>query len=83
MFGLHHCIFFDCQMNGINNLKESDARPIHLCPLDLQKLQHSVGFDVGERYRNLERFYASVGLTEEARWIENRRHTIGESSGLL
>ncbi|HIJ74930.1 MAG TPA: hypothetical protein HPP83_12590 [Candidatus Hydrogenedentes bacterium] len=30
MFGLNHCIFFKCVLNGSNHLDESDSRPLHL-----------------------------------------------------
>jgi len=72
MFGLTHCIFFKCSMNGSNHLKESDSRPLHLCPVCLRKLQHSIGFDVTGRYRNLFYFYQKVGFDEEAQWVKGR-----------
>jgi len=72
MFGLTHCIYFDCVLNGSNHLAESDARPVHLCPVCLRKLQHSIGFDVVSRYGNLFRFYKKVGFDDEAQWIANR-----------
>jgi archaemetzincin len=37
MFGLTHCIYFHCVMNGSNHLRESDRRPLHLCPVCLRK----------------------------------------------
>jgi len=82
MFGLEHCIYFKCAMNGSNHLKESDSRPMHLCPVCLRKLQCSIGFDVVSRYRNLLQFYRpaeplarrgwKVGFEEEAQWIIKR-----------
>jgi archaemetzincin len=72
MFGLQHCIYFKCVLNGSNHLKESDARPLHLCPVCLRKLQYSTGFDVVTRYRNLLRFYQKTGFDDEARWAANR-----------
>ena len=72
MFGVQHCIYFHCLMNGSNHLAESDARPMHLCPVDLRKLQESIGFDVVERYRRLLQFYLSAGFTEEASWLSRR-----------
>src|SRR5258708_2616267 len=39
MFGIQHCIWYRCLMNGSNHLAESDVRPLHLCPVDLLKLQ--------------------------------------------
>ncbi len=71
-FGIRHCTAHLCVMNGSNHLEESDARPLHLCPQDLRKLQWSVGFDVGDRYRRLAEFYREAGLDDEAEWIELR-----------
>jgi len=72
MFGLNHCIYFRCVLNGSNHLKESDSRPMHLCPICLRKLQHSIGFDMVDRFSNLFRFYKKTGLRDEARWVAKR-----------
>ena len=72
MFGLMHCIYFKCVLNGSNHLKESDSRPVHLCPVCLRKLQYSMGFDVVNRYANLFRFYKRVGFDDDAQWVANR-----------
>jgi archaemetzincin len=82
MFGLTHCIYFKCVMNGSNHLQESDSRPLHLCPVCLRKAQYSfcsiqqdgarTRFDVVDRYRNLFRFYQSSGFDGEAQWVANR-----------
>lgn len=79
MFGIQHCIFFHCLMNGSNHLEESDARPLHLCPVDLRKLHFSVGFDVLNRYRRLHDFCTAVGFDDEARWLAERRERVGSS----
>lgn len=76
MFGLHHCIYFKCLMNGSNHLAESDARPMHLCPVCLRKLQYSVGFDVVDRYEKLQQFYEKVNFNTEARWLGRRLQKI-------
>jgi archaemetzincin len=76
MFGLQHCIFFRCVMNGSNHLKESDSRPMCLCPVCLRKLQYSIGFDVIARYGSLYRFYRQVGFDDDARWIAHRLERI-------
>ena len=70
MFGIEHCIYFRCVLNGSNHLAESDARPMHLCPVDLRKLQWSVGFDVLERYRRLRDVCRHAGFADEAQWYE-------------
>jgi archaemetzincin len=72
MFGIEHCIWYRCLMNGSNHLAESDARPLHLCPVDLHKLQWSIGFDVVERYRRLREFDRQAGFEDEAEWLERR-----------
>lgn len=72
MFGLAHCTFFNCLMNGSNHLSESDRRPLHLCPVCLRKLQWSIGFDVVERYRALERATRANGFVDEAGWLNHR-----------
>jgi archaemetzincin len=78
MFGIAHCVFFNCLMNGSNHLAESDARPLHPCPVDLRKLQHSVGFDPEARYRRLLDFGRKVGFDDEPAWLEQRlRNTEG------
>ena len=72
MFGLAHCTYFNCLMNGSNHLVEADRRPLHLCPVCLRKLQWSIGFDVTRRYSALERVYRANGLTDEADWLMRR-----------
>jgi archaemetzincin len=72
MFGLAHCIYFNCLMNGSNHLAESDRRPLHLCPVCLRKLQWNIGFDVLERYRALERVTRAHGFDDEADWLNHR-----------
>jgi archaemetzincin len=76
MFGLAHCTFFNCLMNGSNHLAESDRRPLHLCPVCLRKLQWSIGFGVVERYRALERVTRADGFADEADWFNQRIKTL-------
>lgn len=72
MFGLMHCIYYDCVLNGSNHLAEADAKPMHLCPVCLRKLQHSVGFDPVRRYRELAKFYRKQKWITEAEWCERQ-----------
>jgi archaemetzincin len=82
MFGLTHCIYFQCVMNGSNHLNESDARPIHLCPVCLRKLHSSVGFDVVKRYQLLLRFYEETNMNDEADWVRSRLEWISGGTAL-
>ncbi|XP_038633279.1 arylsulfatase G-like isoform X5 [Scyliorhinus canicula] len=51
IFGMHHCQWLQCVMQGSNHLEESDRRPIDLCPICLRKLQCAINFDIKERYK--------------------------------
>ncbi len=76
MFGLEHCVYYRCAMNGSNSLAETDRSPIHLCPVCLRKLRHSVGFDLLDRYRALKTFYRQRGLESESKWLGSRLERI-------
>lgn len=71
MFGLKHCIFFNCLMNPANYLEALDFISLHFCPICLHKLLFSIGFDPLEQYQKLSLFYQKTKLYYEASWIEN------------
>ena len=79
MFGLAHCIWYRCVMNGSNHLAEADARPMHLCAVDLRKLQSSVGFDVTKRYRRLRDVCAAAHVDGEVQWLDAELRRISGS----
>ncbi|KAE8577342.1 hypothetical protein XENTR_v10004540 [Xenopus tropicalis] len=56
MFGLRHCQWLQCVMQGSNHLEESDRRPAHLCAVCLRKLQSVLQFNMAERYKALLRW---------------------------
>jgi archaemetzincin len=70
MFGLAHCTYFECVMCGSNHLEESDARPMHACPICLRKLHSSIHFDPVARYRALLAFEEKHDLKDEAEWTK-------------
>ncbi|MFW5966898.1 MAG: archaemetzincin [Persicimonas sp.] len=72
MYGLTHCTYFECGLNGSNHLDEADRRPMHLCPVCLRKLQWSSQFDVLERYFHLDEFYRSFGFEQAAEFVRSR-----------
>lgn len=53
MFGMRHCIWHECLMNGSNNEEEASNKPIVLCPVCLRKLQSNIKFDILERYQKM------------------------------
>jgi archaemetzincin len=72
VFGLGHCVFYQCLMNGSNSLEEADRQPLHLCPVCLRKLQHNIGFDPEAQHRALLGFYTRYGLEPEAAFMTRR-----------
>jgi archaemetzincin len=68
LFGLKHCVFYECIMNGSNHLAETDACPMHLCPVCLRKLHLSLRFDLIRRESQLLKFYEEQQLQSEADW---------------
>ncbi|MHC4547261.1 MAG: archaemetzincin [Planctomycetota bacterium] len=75
-FGLEHCIYYACNMNGSNSLPESDRRPLRLCPVCLKKLQWNRAFDVLDRYEKLRAFFRRHGFAPEAAWTAGRLQRI-------
>jgi len=76
IFGIGHCVYFFCCMNGSGHLIEDYAQPLHLCPVDLHKFQYALGFDIVERYEALLVFYEQHKLTEESNWVRKRIEVI-------
>jgi len=72
MFGVRHCVHYECLMCGCNHMAEFDKRPLFLCPIDLRKLQSAVGFDVRERYERLEALCRELGWHDSAAWLQQR-----------
>ena len=72
MFGIKHCIHYQCIMNGANSLREADSAPMNLCPICLRKLQHAIGFDPVSRYQDLSGFYKQNKFKEENEWVGRR-----------
>jgi len=72
MFGLTHCVFYYCSMNGSNSLHETDLAPIHFCPVCHRKLLWNMGFDPEKRFTGLHDFYAKNGMKEDAEWLVER-----------
>jgi archaemetzincin len=66
MFGIHHCIAWECGMNGRNHRLEADQAPLEPCPACLAKLHLAIGFDPERRWRELAKQYARVGLGADA-----------------
>ncbi|MDF9833960.1 archaemetzincin [Ereboglobus sp. PH5-5] len=72
MFGLWHCVYYQCLINGSNTLAEADRQPQHACIICLRKLREVIRFDPVKRYRKLEAVYRKHDMTDEAEWVKRQ-----------
>lgn len=70
LFGLAHCVYYECNMNGSNSRYESDQRPLWECPVCLRKLVWATKADPIKRYRELIAICKEFGLRKEAEFFE-------------
>jgi archaemetzincin len=66
MFGMMHCIEYECNMNGSNSLLESDSRPLWLCPECMAKLCQAMKINPTDRYNHLHNWFTENNFTPEA-----------------
>ena len=73
-FGILHCIYYNCLMNGSNSLEESLKRPLIECPVCLRKLHEVIGFDCKERYNKIKEVSKLFGgyFIDVYNWCEDR-----------
>ncbi|KAK3714813.1 hypothetical protein LTR37_007548 [Vermiconidia calcicola] len=80
-FGIDHCVYYACIMQGTARMEEDVRQPPYLCPIDLSKMLRATGTDRDERYRALlefsrkweeDRMFAAFGAWIEARLNEQR-----------
>lgn len=79
MFGLKHCIYYQCALNGSMHAGEAFSRPAHLCPVCLLKLHRCLGFNIEERYQLLADICDKVpaeGFVRERDWYRTRIQAI-------
>ena len=50
MFGLGHCIFYQCLMMGTMSMEQTDRNPVYFCPVCYRKLWKCLKFDHIKRY---------------------------------
>jgi archaemetzincin len=81
IFGLLHCVYFKCLMNGCNHIEELDNSPIYLCPVCLRKLHLCLNFNAIERYQKLAVVCREFGgrFNQFSVWFSDRARKIEES----
>lgn len=72
MFGILHCCYYRCIMNGAANDDEEETRPPFLCALCLKKLHLVLGFHPLERYLKLSEVWKSLECFVTSAWYDTR-----------
>lgn len=72
LFGILHCCYYRCLMNGAETLEETDGRPPYLCAMCLKKLHLVLGFDPLTRYLQLAEAWSRMGCDDTSRWYKTR-----------
>jgi archaemetzincin len=78
LFGLSHCIYYICLMNGANHEVEMDRQTLYICPVCLHKLHSTLQFDVRQMYETFVNLCETYGLEEESVWYRKRLDCIRE-----
>lgn len=52
-FGIDHCVYYACSMQGSASLAEDARQPPYLCPVDMAKVLQATGGDARGRYGEL------------------------------
>ena len=86
MFGLLHCVYYQCWMNGSMSAEEGSRRPSYLCPIWLRKLWYNIGFDPLKRFKALaQATTVNAWFNKDHEWYErmvNHLETIYEEKKL-
>ena len=72
LYGLDHCIFHACLMQGTGHLGGDFAAPHRLCVVCLRKLQFRLGFNIVRRYQQLQALFSQWELHNDSRWLQQR-----------
>ncbi len=71
LFGLKHCVHFNCLMNGSNHMEENLKKPFEICPVCLRKIQGNLKFGVLDRFKILLEGLSNLNMNlykEEIDW---------------
>ncbi|TKA61938.1 hypothetical protein B0A55_10820 [Friedmanniomyces simplex] len=80
-FGIDHCIYYACVMQGTAGLSEDARQPPYVCPVDSAKLLTATGADEMDWLRALlgfcERFGDDALFAAFAAWLRVRLEEVG------
>ncbi|CAF1341077.1 unnamed protein product [Rotaria sp. Silwood1] len=76
LFGIPHCIFYSCLVNGSGDLDEDFGQPLLECPIDLRKLYSLINFNIHTRYEQLLEFFKMHNFLDEMKMVETKLNVI-------
>ncbi|KAJ5455259.1 Peptidase M54archaemetzincin [Penicillium sp. IBT 31633x] len=85
-FGIAHCVYYACSMQGTASICEDARQPPYLCPVDLAKLLCATSTSASQRYQALLAFCERPGNCDThffgpfATWIRSRLGQIEDLS---
>jgi len=65
MFGMKHCIYYECTMNGTNGEPTGKGTKA-LCPICYKKLKRNIKFNTEDRMNALIEVCTELEFTKEA-----------------
>ncbi|XP_074660282.1 archaemetzincin-2-like [Tubulanus polymorphus] len=83
LYGIEHCVSFQCSMNESNSIKQAVAQPFLLCPVCLRKILKIFRFDVAGRYRKLQDIVADITGRYPSRYWESIQRSLTKNLQLL
>jgi archaemetzincin len=75
LFGLKHCIYFNCLLNGVNHIEETVKKPFEICPVCLRKIWSNLKFDKLNRFQSLADGLKKINselYNDEIQWYLDR-----------
>lgn len=67
MFGLRHCIYYECLMNGTMSAQELSRKHNHtICPVCLKKLKINLKFDTKVWLEKMHEVATGLNFEKEA-----------------
>lgn len=76
MYGIQHCIAFECGMNGMNNLGEGDRQVIEFSPECQAKLWWACDYPPEKRNERMEDYFDRNGFENEAKYYQRAREAL-------
>jgi archaemetzincin len=70
MYGITHCIAYECGMNGMNNLGEGDRQVLEFCPECQAKLWWTCDYPPQKRFVRMQEYFERNGFTAETDYYQ-------------